>query len=130
MILEANTLLLIHRHKDSQDYYVLPGGGIKEGESPEEACLREVREETSLTMAIIQKLTEIDNAGCREHVFCCRRLSGSVQLGGPELNKQSATNHYALEWIDREDLKTIRLLPARVKEICLHEQAALRETYP
>lgn len=43
-----NKILLIHRHKNGQEYWVLPGGGIEDEETLEMALRREVMEETSM----------------------------------------------------------------------------------
>lgn len=56
--------LLVFRHDDYSYEEVgiqVPAGGIRPGESPEAAVLREAREETGLThFAIVRKLGEID----------------------------------------------------------------------
>lgn len=43
------------RH-DGQEYWTLPGGGISPGETPEEALVREVREEVGLSCRAIRFL--------------------------------------------------------------------------
>ena len=48
-----NKILLIHRINlerpvGEQEYYVIPGGGVEEGESLQDAAVREVDEETSV----------------------------------------------------------------------------------
>ena len=50
-------------------FYSIPGGGIREGETPEGAALRELKEECGLEGTIKRKLTVIYTDGCTEHVF-------------------------------------------------------------
>lgn len=46
--------------RSGQKVYCLPKGWIEKGETPEEAAIREVREETGLTGRILQKIGEIN----------------------------------------------------------------------
>ena len=48
IILKDGKIAMMHSKK--YDYYKLPGGGIEEGESLEETLIREVREESGLTV--------------------------------------------------------------------------------
>lgn len=38
--------LILVSHEINSDYYLIPGGGLEKGETLEECCIREVREET------------------------------------------------------------------------------------
>ncbi len=51
-------LVLIHRvrHNDLAEFYIFPGGGVDEGELPEQTCVREMLEEVSLTVTPIKLL--------------------------------------------------------------------------
>lgn len=47
-------ILLIHRWKDGQEYFVIPGGTIEPEERPLEAALREIKEEVDFTFSADQ----------------------------------------------------------------------------
>lgn len=50
-------ILLVEHIMKGRDFFNLPGGGIEEGENPEEAALRELEEETNVTGKILRPLT-------------------------------------------------------------------------
>lgn len=54
IIIEDNKLLLMHRNKEGSEYWTLVGGGVNEGETNEEALVREVMEETGLKVTKAQ----------------------------------------------------------------------------
>ena len=45
IIVQEGKIALIKRIQEDETYYVFPGGGIEEGETPEEATKREIFEE-------------------------------------------------------------------------------------
>ena len=82
VIIKENKILLMRRMKNGQEYYVFPGGGVKEGESTETAIIREIREELSLDAKIDKLLFEIENQGRQEYYYLIKEFSGQPQLGG------------------------------------------------
>jgi len=60
---DRNIILVIRRYAPYKDKYALPGGFIKYNEEPEQAIIREVREETNLAVKIISKIGTYDQKG-------------------------------------------------------------------
>lgn len=77
---EKNELLLVKRR--DVPVWVLPGGGIDQGETPEEAAIRETYEESGLQITIKRKIafyTPISSLASPSHVFEGTILSGKLQ---------------------------------------------------
>ena len=45
MVIRGDRILLVEHELFGRDFYNLPGGGMEEGETPEQAALRELSEE-------------------------------------------------------------------------------------
>ncbi|MCF8143476.1 MAG: A/G-specific adenine glycosylase [Deltaproteobacteria bacterium] len=85
-----NGRVLITRRKSEGllgGLWEFPGGKIREGEMPETACVRELKEEANLTIKVDSPLCSIRHAYTHFRivmdVFCCSHVSGRVRLNGP-----------------------------------------------
>ena len=114
IILNKDKILVMYRNRKGRVYYVFPGGGIEPDETPEQACFREVTEETSLQVTLSKKLFTFENQGNLEHYFLMSQPQGQLKLGGPELLKQSPENQYRLEWVSLTELPHLRVFPHEV----------------
>jgi len=85
-----NSRVLITRRKPEGllgGLWEFPGGKIKANETAENACVREIKEEVNIDVAVDHHLTQVKHAYSHfkitMDVFCCRYLSGRVKLKGP-----------------------------------------------
>lgn len=58
---KGNIVLIKRKYPPFIDHYALPGGFIEKGESPEQAVIREVMEETNLNVKIVDKIGLYDD---------------------------------------------------------------------
>ena len=85
ILIEDNKVALIERHRAGLDYFVFPGGGVDEGESPEQGAIREAMEELGIQVAIKQKVAEIHFGRTSKHIyFLVERVSGEFGTGTGE----------------------------------------------
>ncbi|MDR3576934.1 MAG: NUDIX domain-containing protein [Anaerolineaceae bacterium] len=118
MIIRNGKLLLIQRHRPGRDFYVLPGGGLKLEESFEEACIREVKEETGLDVLAIRLVSRYITLEKEENYYLTQVTEAEPVLGGPEVERQSADDSYAFVWVDAAQLESLDLHPAAAQRIC------------
>jgi len=115
-------ILLIHRIKNGNQYYVLPGGGIESNETETSAVIREIKEETNLDIQPDKKILELQNDSFDriEMFFTIKSFIGNPALGKPELDRQSNYNTYKLEWIKINELQKYNLFPKEILQIIIN----------
>ncbi len=105
VIRDGKILAAVHRH-NGEDIYVIPGGGIEAGETPEQAALRELREEANVEGRIVRRLGEYINPYYPQKTFYNFLIDigeQEVTLGyDPELI--DAPILMGLAWIRFEDM--------------------------
>ncbi len=119
MIIRNQQLLVFHRQKPNRDYYSLPGGGVELEETFEEACIREVKEETGLDVLSLTSARKYITLEKEEQYFLVQASPGEPVLGGPEALKNTPEDRYEFEWVDAARLQGINLLPEATRRICL-----------
>ncbi|MBI4926580.1 MAG: NUDIX domain-containing protein [Anaerolineae bacterium] len=117
LIVRDGKLLLIRRRRAGREYYVLPGGGLEQGETYEAACRREVLEETGLQVISARLVLLYDNMGNPESSFLVTTVPSEPVLGGEEALQNSPENAYQLTWVSPEDLMKINVVPRVIREL-------------
>lgn len=67
---DKNRMLMVCQHHEDRDIWMVPGGGIEEGESSLEAAVREVDEETGLDVQIEKLLWHVEEVSERGQPVC------------------------------------------------------------
>jgi 8-oxo-dGTP diphosphatase len=94
VLLQDNKVALIERHRAGLNYFVFPGGGVDEGESPEHAAIREAMEELGIEVTLRQKVAEIHlGSKSRQIYFLAEQTGGEFGTGVGEEYTASDPNN-------------------------------------
>jgi 8-oxo-dGTP diphosphatase len=115
LIVDPTGQVLLARQPDGRGRlgpWILPGGGVEHGEHPEQAVIREVREETGLPVqvgALQDVISELTTVGRRRRVLHNVRLIylATVLSPDPEGGRLSAN----ARWLDPPGWRELPLAP-------------------
>jgi ADP-ribose pyrophosphatase YjhB (NUDIX family) len=109
-----NRILMVKQHHEDKDIWMVPGGGIEEGESSMAAAIREMNEETGMEVEIgrmIWHTEEVSDRGQRFVNFFLGRLKGGhLHLGAdPEFDSEHQVLR-EVKFMSREELQEVEHL--------------------
>ena len=112
IIRKENSVFATQRgYGEWKDWWEVPGGKMEPGETPEEALKREIREELSTEISIDECLCTVEHDyptfHLTMHCYVCSLLTASLHLN----------EHEAARWLKRDELDSIKWLPADLKVI-------------
>jgi 8-oxo-dGTP diphosphatase len=117
IIFSAGKILMV-RHNDlfiGKQYWCLPGGGIEAGETPEQAVIRELMEETGLQISLIRKIAEesfpeVSQGYAATITFLAKVVEGKLRLGyDPEQADWKIKFLQEVKWLPLEGEKFTQL---------------------
>ena len=115
IIIDDDYVYVMFRRRIKEDgsvkeYYVIPGGGIDENETLEENVKRDIREEFSVEVNILDFLGSDESDDSIANFFACEIIEGTPKLGGEELNRCTEDNYYEIRKIRISDIDKIDIL--------------------
>ncbi|EEM02618.1 (deoxy)nucleoside triphosphate pyrophosphohydrolase [Bacillus pseudomycoides] len=98
------------------NYWELPGGKIDEGEAPEEALLREIKEELGCFITVGEKIEEVEHE-YENIIVHLTTYKAYIESGVPK-----ALEHAELKWVNVNNLLELKWAQAdipTVEVLCL-----------
>ena len=94
-----------------KDWWEFPGGKMEEGETPEEALVREIREELSPEISVYEFLYTVEydypKFHLTMHCYLCSLLTEALHLN----------EHEAAKWLTKYELDSVKWLPADLEVV-------------
>jgi mutator protein MutT len=122
IIIQENQIALIKRNRGGQTYFVFPGGGVEDGETPEEAVVREIREELGLEIQVDRPIVEIIYRLRKQYFYLVKILGGTFGTGiGPEMIGEYPADRgtYQAVWMPIPEMKKNIIYPTQIVDMVI-----------
>ena len=96
---------------DHKGGWEFPGGKMEPGETPEQALVRELKEELDIEVNVGEKICTVEydypKFHLTMHCFWATIVSGAIKL----------LEHEDAKWLDRESIRSVDWLPADIEVV-------------
>ena len=117
IVVQDGAVALIERHRAGRHYWIFPGGKLEPGETPEEALVREVEEETGLLVRPTRLVAEVTFPDRVQSFWLATVAGGVFGTGtGPAMTGQEPPDRgtYRAVWLPLADLLRRPVHPVRI----------------
>jgi len=125
IVVKDNKLLVTKRNKFGSVYYILIGGGVNIGETPEQVLIRELREESGMQVSD-PRLVFVEDAGMPygvQYIYLCQHQSGDKPVLSPDSDEAKITalglNLYEPMWLPLDQLHTVPFKSEHLRQAIL-----------
>lgn len=107
IIIKDNKIFATQRgYGEFKDGWEFPGGKVDQGEAPENAIVREIKEELDTVIEVKEYFDTVEYDYPNFHLsmkcYICTVVSGKLEL----------LEHEAAKWLDKDSLDSVAWLPA------------------
>lgn len=107
IIIKGNKIFATQRgYGEFKDGWEFPGGKVEQGEAPENAIVREIKEELDTVIEVKEYFDTVEYDYPNFHLsmkcYICTVVSGKLEL----------LEHEAAKWLDKDSLDSVAWLPA------------------
>jgi 8-oxo-dGTP diphosphatase len=119
ILLQDNQIALIERQRGDLHYFTFPGGHVEPDETPEQAAVRETKEELGLDVSIQRLVAKIWWHNNPQYYYLVAITGGEFGTGlGEELHHPlPERGSYRPVWAPVEDILKLQVLPRSLAKI-------------
>ncbi|HUC90194.1 MAG TPA: NUDIX hydrolase [Patescibacteria group bacterium] len=133
IIIEDGKILVMHRNKYGSKYFTLVGGRMNDDETPEQALVREIKEETGLqiTAAQLVFIEEHQAPSNEQYIYLCE-VAPHAEVAIQDTSEEGIMNTYDMNihqpcWVGTRVFSTI---PFRTPQLQDAIAKALKKGFP
>ena len=133
ILIENDRVALIERNREGHHYFTFPGGGVDEGETPEQTAVREAKEELGLDVVLRKLVAEIWFMGKPQLYYLAESVGGTFGPGtGPEMTTPyPGRGTYRAIWMPITEILDQPVLPRPMAELLVRaRQSGWPDPYP
>ncbi|HVX48367.1 MAG TPA: NUDIX domain-containing protein [Candidatus Saccharimonadales bacterium] len=110
IVIHDGRILLMERWRGTLHYFSIPGGGIEPGETPQQTVVREIAEETTVTVKVNRQVLEMRDGGFSHKIYLCEYIDGHPHMpdDAPEA-AHGPENRFQPGWVSLDELPELPL---------------------